>query len=104
VEILNQDEDNISYPFVEKEGKKDLKAMTLSKMIDLLTQENEIEPKFLDTFLMTYRSFTTPEGLIFFFKKQVLLKKLIEKYDVPPQIGNEKIIQSKIGNILKMVF
>jgi hypothetical protein len=53
---------------------------------------------------MTYRSFTTPEGLIFFFKNQVLLKKLIEKYDVPPQIGNEKIIQSKIGNILKMVF
>jgi hypothetical protein len=68
VEILNQEEDNISYPFVEKEGKKDLKAMTLSKMIDLLTQENEIEPKFLDTFLMTYRSFTTPEGLISFLK------------------------------------
>eukprot|EP01080_Neovahlkampfia_damariscottae_P010131 gene10131-2550_t len=92
LEILNNEEDNIWAPFDQKQNRIDVKAMTLSKMIDLLTLEEEFEPRFLDTFLMTYRSFTTPE---------VLLKKLIEKYDVPAQIPNEKIIQSKIGNILK---
>lgn len=62
-ELSNPNEDNIEY----NEKDRSVKAATLNKLVELLTTS---EDKFLQSFLLTYRSFTTPE---------ILLHKLIER-------------------------
>jgi hypothetical protein len=85
----------------ELEGKQ-FKAATLNKLVEKLTDYGAQDGKFLNTFLVTYRSFTVPE---------VLLIKLLERYQVPkrpayPNISDEqweKIkvqIQIRTGNVL----
>jgi son of sevenless-like protein len=68
-----------------------LKSASLVKIIEILTSPEELEANFLETFLHTYRSFTTPE---------ILLTKLIERFNTPElspykdktQKGNKKIL------------
>jgi hypothetical protein len=80
----------------------ELKLASLNKLIQFLTSD-DAENNFLDTFLITYRSFTTPE---------VLLNRLIERYKVPehpfdPNVSEEewtqtiKIIRLRTGNVLQ---
>ena len=93
--IYNHDDSSVEYDDIRKnfwdeirdekingfynlEFKEDntLKGASLVKIIEFLTSPDEIEPNFLDTFLHTYRSFTTPE---------ILLQKLIERFKTPEQ-------------------
>ena len=50
---------------------------TLNKLIEHLTAETQVDIRFMQTFLLTYQSFTTPEKL---------LRKLIQRYQVPKPI------------------
>ncbi|KAJ5070369.1 guanine nucleotide exchange factor [Anaeramoeba ignava] len=49
----------------------------INKLIERLTFENEIDPNYIEAFLMTYRTFTTPVMLLF---------KLIQRYTIPTNI------------------
>ncbi|KAJ5075568.1 ras guanine nucleotide exchange factor i-related [Anaeramoeba ignava] len=77
--------------------KSEIKAANLNKLIEKLTSQQNYGVT-LDTFLMTYQSFTTPKKL---------LTKLIQRYHVPKtQNENEdeyakrkKVIQIKVINV-----
>eukprot|EP00005_Dracoamoeba_jomungandri_P012234 CAMPEP_0174267954 /NCGR_PEP_ID=MMETSP0439-20130205/35551_1 /TAXON_ID=0 /ORGANISM="Stereomyxa ramosa, Strain Chinc5" /LENGTH=1811 /DNA_ID=CAMNT_0015355801 /DNA_START=40 /DNA_END=5472 /DNA_ORIENTATION=+ len=57
-------------------------AATLNKLIVKMTPCNEYQDlKFMETFLLTYQSFTTPE---------IFLDKLIERYSPPEDLLNAK--------------
>eukprot|EP01080_Neovahlkampfia_damariscottae_P006336 gene6336-10343_t len=99
-ELLSTDENKDNFEIKDKE----LKLATLNKLIQYLTSD-DAENNFLDTFLITYRSFTTPE---------VLLNRLIERYKVPdleqmndPNMTDDqwnqrkKIIRLRTGNVLQ---
>jgi hypothetical protein len=62
-----------------------LVAATLNKLVVALTSEEKVDVDFLDAFLLTYQSFTTP----FTF-----LNKLIQRFDVPfssfPELTQEQ--------------
>jgi son of sevenless-like protein len=116
-ELSNPEEDNVEYnDEKDKEklqkkldaeeveqgiGEKQIKAATLNKLVEKLTDYGAQDGKFLNTFLVTYRSFTVPE---------ILLAKLLERYQVPnkPAYKNinqdwEKIkvqIQFRTGTVL----
>lgn len=58
-----------------KETKQDeLKGASLNKLIEFLTCDDYQENNYMETFLMTYRSFTTPD---------LLLEKLMDRFKVP---------------------
>ncbi len=52
--------------FVKQEGSKVpiVKGGTLEKLIDRLVPEKYPDPEYLGQFLLTYRSFTTPEKIL----------------------------------------
>jgi hypothetical protein len=54
-----------------------IRAGTLDKLIEAVTNHTTYDNEFLDVFVLTYRSFTTPEEL---------LDKLITRYNTPPPI------------------
>jgi son of sevenless-like protein len=94
-------EDDIDYQ--KKEGPKAVLGATLNRLIELLLIDTEqVDAKIMETFLLTYRSFTTPE---------ILLYKLMETYQTPrdPPRSNissdswetqVKYIQASIGKTL----
>jgi len=53
----------------------DIKCATLDKLIERVTYHSTYDNSYLYAFLLTYRSFTTP---------QELLEKLIQRYNIPP--------------------
>jgi hypothetical protein len=55
-----------------------IRAASLNKLIEKLTDERGVDLSFIPTFLLTYRSFTTPDKL---------LGKLKERFDVPTAIA-----------------
>jgi len=113
-ELSNPDEDNVEFSDdkdrekmqkrlndEEMEGKQ-LKAATLNKLVEKLTDHGQQDGKFLNTFLVTYRSFTSPE---------ILLAKLLERYKVPKKPAYRNIsaeqwdknkvqIQIRTGNFI----
>jgi len=72
-----------------------VKSATLDALIELLTHHRISQPDFIETFLLTYKSFVSP---------LVVLDKLIEKYeydpfdDQPPTTTNESNIQNNNNN------
>eukprot|EP01117_Protostelium_nocturnum_P020851 TRINITY_DN963_c0_g1_i2.p1 TRINITY_DN963_c0_g1~~TRINITY_DN963_c0_g1_i2.p1 ORF type:complete len:1830 (+),score=713.93 TRINITY_DN963_c0_g1_i2:118-5607(+) len=60
---------------VEEEGK--MVAASLNKFVELLTSPSDYDSAFLDTFLLTYLSFTTTE---------TLWSKLVERFNVPESV------------------
>ncbi|KAL6058729.1 Ras guanine nucleotide exchange factor A, variant 2 [Balamuthia mandrillaris] len=59
---------------LKAENELGIQAASLNKLVETLTSEKHADQSFIKTFLMTYRTFTTPEKL---------LMKLIERYKVP---------------------
>lgn len=57
-------------------------AISLNKIIERLTHPSDMESDFLDIFITTYRSFTTPEQV---------LSKVMQRYAVPRQVGGHEI-------------
>jgi hypothetical protein len=51
-----------------------LAAATLNRLVEVLTSEEKVNVEFLDAFLLTYQSFTTPF---------IFLNKLIQRFNVP---------------------
>ncbi|KAJ5080332.1 ras guanine nucleotide exchange factor i-related [Anaeramoeba ignava] len=88
------DEKNISTGF------KTIKAASLNQLVKHLTDNEYRDSHYLDKFLITYRSFTSPKKL---------LRKLEERWNVPysSDLSDEKYerdkkaIRIKIGNTLK---
>jgi len=97
-EILNTDEsENIEYSV---DGS--IKAASLNRLVEKITDHKNPDAHILKTFLTTYRSFTVPE---------VFLAKLTERYNVPDRPPNPDIsqkdwditktqIQIRSGNVL----
>lgn len=63
---------------VEEGEQVPIRAASLNKLIEKLTDETAVDLSFIPTFLLTYRSFTTPDRL---------LEKLKERFDVPVAIA-----------------
>ncbi|KAL6065502.1 Receptor-like protein kinase 2 [Balamuthia mandrillaris] len=68
-------------------GEKMVEAGTLNKLVQHLTSETEVNSAFQHAFLLTYRSFSTPDELF---------SKLLERFHVPPY---EKIAHDGDGGI-----
>ena len=84
-EILDKnEEDNI-----EMTG-EELKGATLNKLVEKLTGA-DADSKFVQCFLITYRSFTVPE---------ILLQKLCQRYRTPKSTPNDLQIQLRTGALL----
>eukprot|EP01117_Protostelium_nocturnum_P009844 TRINITY_DN3510_c0_g1_i1.p1 TRINITY_DN3510_c0_g1~~TRINITY_DN3510_c0_g1_i1.p1 ORF type:complete len:948 (+),score=371.20 TRINITY_DN3510_c0_g1_i1:310-3153(+) len=89
----------------EIEQEKPIKAATLEKLVEHLTFPKFVDPVYAVDFLLTYRSFCTPEQL---------LNLLIERFDVPEplnmdnsekevyQNGVVKPIRLRVFNVIKM--
>jgi hypothetical protein len=69
---------------VEEEGQVYVKAGTLERLVQRVTTDEYADINFMLQFLLTYRSFTTHDGL---------LAELIKRYDeaVPGGPGRERV-------------
>eukprot|EP00002_Diphylleia_rotans_P008724 TRINITY_DN1872_c0_g1_i1.p1 TRINITY_DN1872_c0_g1~~TRINITY_DN1872_c0_g1_i1.p1 ORF type:complete len:728 (-),score=130.63 TRINITY_DN1872_c0_g1_i1:227-2410(-) len=56
------------------EDSREIRTASLNKLVERLTAEKNADSNFVKTFIMTYRSFTTPEKLLY---------KLLRRYRVP---------------------
>ncbi|EFC43984.1 rasGEF domain-containing protein [Naegleria gruberi] len=80
-ELAQSDEDSIVM-----EG-KEVKAATLNRLIEMVTSTEADTKIGIQSFLVTYRSFTDPG---------ILLKKLCERYQVPNRIPSSERIQIQL--------
>ena len=74
----------------DAENNNRIKAGTLNKLVEYLTETSDFE--YQGSFLLSYRSFTTPD---------MLFKKLTERYNCPKDFPNTRVIQLRVLNILK---
>eukprot|EP01094_Clydonella_sp_ATCC50884_P017153 TRINITY_DN2930_c0_g1_i4.p1 TRINITY_DN2930_c0_g1~~TRINITY_DN2930_c0_g1_i4.p1 ORF type:complete len:663 (-),score=176.22 TRINITY_DN2930_c0_g1_i4:230-2110(-) len=78
--------------------KKIIKAATLNKLVCKLTSDTGFDQSFVDMFLMTYKSFTTPD---------ILLSKIIQRFQAPEsakeELGEKSIhlVQMRVSVVLK---
>ncbi|KAJ3436717.1 ras guanine nucleotide exchange factor i-related [Anaeramoeba flamelloides] len=99
IDIWDEPPDSVNnICYIEENNKKVIKAATLNKLIENLTNEKKSDTDFMKIFLMTCQSFTTPRKL---------LRKLLQRYNVPK--GNlsfeqyqekKQKIQIKVCNVL----
>ncbi len=101
--IWEEEEDNpsniILKPVENDPGLEQVTAGTLNKLVERLTKDKGLAAKFRDTFLLTYRSFTTPDRL---------LEKLRQRYNVPvvdpnseDEAATRKAIQLRVVNVVR---
>jgi hypothetical protein len=69
---LYEEETSEKTILVDKDGK--IRAGTLNKLVEYMTSEMVVDLDYMKAFLLTYRSFTTPDQLY---------SKLIERYNMP---------------------
>lgn len=69
-------------------------AATLNQLVRKATDEDKYDSNFLDTFLITYRSFTTPK---------ILLQKLMQRYAVPASVPEQtkQVVQMRVLVVMK---
>lgn len=79
----------------DKEGKKSISNCTLEKLIELLTSPTYYDTHMQHTFMLTFRSFTDQETLI---------KKLVDRFNMPPQFGltKEEFAKWKVDTLDKI--
>jgi hypothetical protein len=68
---------DVLYTDTAKEGRREVYAATVNKLVEKLTSADEYDKEFMDAFFLLYRTFTTPE---------VLLTKLLERYGCPASL------------------
>jgi hypothetical protein len=71
---------------VEEGGLRPVRAGTLNRLVEKLTDEVMPDLNFLPTFLLTYRSFTTPKKL---------LEKLKQRFSVPIEVAAQRNISEE---------
>lgn len=64
----------IDYPTNEKSSSFIIRGATIEKLVEHLTHHQLLHPRFVKSFLMTYKSYCTPLQL---------LHLLIERYQIP---------------------
>lgn len=81
--------------FIEQNGSSQIKCATIYKLIERIITEKQIDPNFMQDFLLTFRSFTTPIQLF---------TLLIKRYYMPvPKNLSYGELQEWKQNILKPV-
>ncbi|KJE93254.1 hypothetical protein, variant 1 [Capsaspora owczarzaki ATCC 30864] len=76
--------------FTDDDGVRRVKAGSVDALILYMTIATD--PMYMKTFLMTYRSFITPE---------VLLQKLIDRHRVPATASNRQAMQLRLVSVIK---
>lgn len=78
-----------------KTAKVVTKAATLNRLVTALTAEKNHDTPFMNTFMLTYQSFTTPA---------LLLEKLLQRYHTPPTVHDDTRIpvQLRVIHIIKI--
>jgi len=66
-------EENIEWAM--EDGKNQIECATLNKLVEMLTHHKEYDIFFMQTFILTFRSFTD---------QKTLVDKLIERFNMPP--------------------
>ena len=69
-----RDADDTNVIFEDKAARKGVRAANLNKLVQELTSTVNYDTSYVQTFVATYQSFTTPDELF---------NKLMERYDVP---------------------
>jgi len=72
VNIWEEPEDNVLYS--NEGGELQLRAASVNKLVEKLTHHQSFDPRMIDPFLMTFRTFTSPS---------TLLEKLTQRFNVP---------------------
>jgi hypothetical protein len=101
-DIWNEPADNDkNIQFETGSNSQKLLCGTLNKLVEKLTDDKTHDLAYVKTFLLTYRSFTTPE---------IFLKKMIERYHVPRPVNTayedferniKRPIQLRVCNVIK---
>jgi Leucine-rich repeat (LRR) protein len=68
-------------------------AISLNKIIERLTNPSDMDPDFLEIFVFTYRSFTTPEQV---------LAKLMQRYEVPEKNAEGVEISDREADMIRV--
>lgn len=78
----------------KEDGGVELKAGTLNILVIHLTNDKYYDSNFIDTFLLTYESFTS---------SKMLLRKLIERFHAPEKIeaSISKVVQQRVCVVMK---
>jgi len=69
------------YVEVEDDDERPIRAATLNKLVEVATSSKLSDLNFLPTFLLTYKSFTTPKRLF---------EKLRQRFNVPPSLAEKQ--------------
>jgi len=98
------DSDDLKFSNKDTGDQPQIKAATLPKLIERLTYPKYVDPNFLSTFLLTYRTFTSPA---------TFLEMLIQRFCIQPPNGlnvasikewqttTQLPIRLRISNVLK---
>jgi son of sevenless-like protein len=103
-EESDEEEDIILTQQDAKSKEKEVKGGTLTKLIERLSYHKHVDTNYLFTFLMTYRSFTTPHA---FLEALILRYNITEENEKPEKFvpdrfaAKKKIIQLRVNNVIK---
>lgn len=101
---VEQDEPGLIFTGELENGRPVIKGGSIEKLVERLTYEKYHDVKFVKAFLLTFRSFTTP---------QELLQLLIDRFNVAPPSGSSteeiaafegavlKVVRLRVFNVLK---
>jgi len=94
--------ENIIYDEEDEEGKGGIKAATVEKLVQRVTPEGRPDPKLLEDFLLTYRSFITPVRLMELLKERFHTKPPAGLNSVEKNDFNKKVLRPVHLRILNL--